>query len=103
MFVAMLVVIGAGAIVLLGVNLVLLVTQRSARAGASGLSKWAWGVSVVSLVFPYVAVFSLVMAVVDLARHAPAARPAHSWLAVVNSVWALATLTAILTLVFGHR
>ena len=78
---------------LLGANATQLPMHRREAQGWRSLGKWAWGVSVVALLMPYLAPISLIMAAIDgrrplLAGESPSVRRPIR-MAVLNSAWAL--------------
>ena len=99
--------LGAGIIAMLVLNSIRLSAYRrdvEGRPPANALGKWAWGVSVFSLVVFYAAPVSLLMGVIDLRRSAappdsPSRRPAR--MAVLNSAFAIAAFLVMLAVLFG--
>ena len=70
------------------------------KGKSTALGKWAWWISFFSLLIPYIAPISLVLAGVDLSKAGESnnymshlKRP--SKLALLNSTWALITVIAI--------
>jgi hypothetical protein len=98
---------GTGILVLLCVNAIAFRTKTPEGLINHRLLNTAWGLSVLSLLVPYIAPFSLTMAVVALRRPAldvleAAALRRPTKMAIVNSVWALLTMIAVLAIVLGR-
>jgi hypothetical protein len=92
--------LGAATIFLFVINAMQLSAHRREGRGqppTGSLAKWAWGLSVVSLVVLYLAPFTLILAVIASRRSlpeqaSPARRPAK--MALLNSLWGLFALLA---------
>ncbi|MCG6921948.1 MAG: hypothetical protein LJF15_12820 [Acidobacteria bacterium] len=99
--------LGAGIIAMLVLNSIKFSAYRrevEGRPPAHALGKWAWGVSVFSLVVFYIAPVSLLMGLIDLRRSAappdsPSRRPAR--MAILNSAFAIAAFLVTLGVLFG--
>ena len=96
---------GLGLLILVGINTYKLGIQRRenlVEGRASTLGNWAWLLSTVSLLVPYLAPISLIMAGLGLRKMAKENKSDHflrpSRMALANSTWALMTLIAILGL-----
>ena len=99
--------IGLAVLLLIGVNVVVFVIdyRRGHIQAATSLSKWAWGVSAASLLFPYVAVVSASLVVIDLVRRRQpqaAASRRGRWMALVNSAVAVGMLILVLGVFVGR-
>jgi hypothetical protein len=99
--------IGIALFVMLGVNAVQLAAHRrdAPEAHQVSVGRRAWLVSVFSLVIPYVAPVSLFLAALDLRRrhsNEPRSHRRPARMAVLNSVWALATLLVVLGVFVGR-
>ena len=91
---------GAGIIVLLAVNLAQFIAHRREGKGdarSRSLGTWAWGISLVGLLVPYLAPISLAMAVTAVRRPLIEGHPHRlARMAIANSAWALLALLVLL-------
>ena len=103
------IIFGAGVVLLMAVNVAVLLLQLSDRgnhAPPDNLAKWAWGTSVVSLLFTMLAPVPLVLAIASLRRRIkeeepkPSRRPAI--MALVNSIWGVVGFVGLTAVILSE-